>query len=125
MNETLEALELFKSWFVDFDPVRAKMDGRHPPRPPPPPPPPPQTPPPQPPPGLPPPPPPPSSPTPSSTVRWGFNRLDGKFVAGVTSPHWNTARVFAATKTHVARTASTERTVPSAGTQSHFVISRE
>ena len=30
MNETLEemALALFKSWFVDFDPVRAKMDGR-------------------------------------------------------------------------------------------------
>lgn len=29
MNETLEALArtLFKSWFVDFDPVRAKMDG--------------------------------------------------------------------------------------------------
>ena len=30
MSETLEAmaLALFKSWFVDFDPVRAKMDGR-------------------------------------------------------------------------------------------------
>ena len=30
MNETLEAMAraLFKSWFVDFDPVRAKMDGR-------------------------------------------------------------------------------------------------
>ena len=30
MNETLEAMEraLFKSWFVDFDPVRAKMEGR-------------------------------------------------------------------------------------------------
>ena len=30
MNETMEsmALALFKSWFVDFDPVRAKMDGR-------------------------------------------------------------------------------------------------
>ena len=30
MNETLEqmARTLFKSWFVDFDPVRAKMDGR-------------------------------------------------------------------------------------------------
>ena len=30
MNETLEAmaLSLFKSWFVDFDPVRAKMKGR-------------------------------------------------------------------------------------------------
>ncbi len=30
MNETLEALAraLFKSWFVDFDPVRAKMQGR-------------------------------------------------------------------------------------------------
>ena len=30
MNETLEAMAraLFKSWFVDFDPVRAKIDGR-------------------------------------------------------------------------------------------------
>ena len=30
MSETLEAMAraLFKSWFVDFDPVRAKMDGR-------------------------------------------------------------------------------------------------
>ena len=30
MNETLEAIAhaIFKSWFVDFDPVRAKMDGR-------------------------------------------------------------------------------------------------
>lgn len=30
MNETLEAMAraLFKSWFVDFDPVRAKKDGR-------------------------------------------------------------------------------------------------
>ncbi len=30
MNETLEAMAraLFKSWFVDFDPVRAKMQGR-------------------------------------------------------------------------------------------------
>ena len=30
MNETLEAIThaLFKSWFVDFDPVRAKMEGR-------------------------------------------------------------------------------------------------
>ena len=30
MTETLEemARALFKSWFVDFDPVRAKMDGR-------------------------------------------------------------------------------------------------
>jgi type I restriction enzyme S subunit len=30
MNETLEAMSraLFKSWFVDFDPVRAKVDGR-------------------------------------------------------------------------------------------------
>jgi type I restriction enzyme S subunit len=29
MNETLEAMAraIFKSWFVDFDPVRAKMDG--------------------------------------------------------------------------------------------------
>jgi type I restriction enzyme, S subunit len=32
MNETLEAMErtLFKSWFVDFDPVRAKAEGRDP-----------------------------------------------------------------------------------------------
>ena len=32
MNETLEATAraLFKSWFVDFDPVRAKMEGRDP-----------------------------------------------------------------------------------------------
>ena len=32
MNETLEmmAQALFKSWFVDFDPVRAKADGRDP-----------------------------------------------------------------------------------------------
>jgi type I restriction enzyme S subunit len=31
-NETLEAMAraLFKSWFVDFDPVRAKVDGRQP-----------------------------------------------------------------------------------------------
>jgi len=30
MNETLEAISraIFKSWFVDFDPVRAKMEGR-------------------------------------------------------------------------------------------------
>ena len=30
MNETLEAMarSLFKSWFVDFDPVRAKVEGR-------------------------------------------------------------------------------------------------
>ena len=30
MNETLEAMAqaLFKSWFMDFDPVRAKMEGR-------------------------------------------------------------------------------------------------
>ena len=30
MNETLEAMAraLFKSWFVDFDPVRAKVEGR-------------------------------------------------------------------------------------------------
>ena len=30
MNQTLEGMAraLFKSWFVDFDPVRAKMDGR-------------------------------------------------------------------------------------------------
>jgi len=32
MNETLEhmARALFKSWFIDFDPVRAKMEGRMP-----------------------------------------------------------------------------------------------
>jgi type I restriction enzyme S subunit len=32
MNTTLEAMAraLFQSWFVDFDPVRAKMDGRRP-----------------------------------------------------------------------------------------------
>jgi len=32
MNETLEGIAraLFKSWFVDFDPVRAKMDGKKP-----------------------------------------------------------------------------------------------
>ena len=32
MNETLEAIAqaIFKSWFVDFDPVRAKMAGRRP-----------------------------------------------------------------------------------------------
>ena len=32
MNETLEAIAraIFKSWFVDFDPVRAKMEGRKP-----------------------------------------------------------------------------------------------
>ena len=32
MNETLEAMAraIFRSWFVDFDPVRAKMDGRKP-----------------------------------------------------------------------------------------------
>ena len=31
MNETLETMArtLFKSWFVDFDPVRAKMEGRN------------------------------------------------------------------------------------------------
>jgi type I restriction enzyme S subunit len=31
MNVTLEAIAraLFQSWFVDFDPVRAKLDGRH------------------------------------------------------------------------------------------------
>ncbi|MDZ4287590.1 MAG: hypothetical protein U0984_06515 [Prosthecobacter sp.] len=30
MNSTLEAMVrvLFQSWFVDFDPVRAKLDGR-------------------------------------------------------------------------------------------------
>ncbi len=30
MNATLEAMAraLFRSWFVDFDPVRAKMEGR-------------------------------------------------------------------------------------------------
>lgn len=33
MNETLEAMAraLFKDWFVDFGPVRAKMEGRQPP----------------------------------------------------------------------------------------------
>lgn len=33
MNHTLESIAraLFKSWFIDFDPVRAKMDGRQPP----------------------------------------------------------------------------------------------
>ena len=33
MNETLEAIAraIFKSWFVDFDPVRAKMEGKQPP----------------------------------------------------------------------------------------------
>ena len=33
MNETLEGMAraIFKSWFVDFDPVRAKMDGQQPP----------------------------------------------------------------------------------------------
>ena len=33
MNATLEAMAraLFQSWFVDFDPVRAKLDGRKPP----------------------------------------------------------------------------------------------
>jgi type I restriction enzyme, S subunit len=37
MNETLEAMAraLFKSWFVDFDPVRAKAEGRDPGLPPP------------------------------------------------------------------------------------------
>ncbi|MEZ5497892.1 MAG: restriction endonuclease subunit S [Steroidobacteraceae bacterium] len=32
MNATLEAMAraMFLSWFVDFDPVRAKLDGRHP-----------------------------------------------------------------------------------------------
>jgi type I restriction enzyme S subunit len=32
MNHTLESIAraLFKSWFIDFDPVRAKMDGRQP-----------------------------------------------------------------------------------------------
>jgi len=32
VNETLEAMAraIFKSWFVDFDPVRAKMEGREP-----------------------------------------------------------------------------------------------
>ena len=32
MNATLEAMAraLFQSWFVDFDPVRANIDGRHP-----------------------------------------------------------------------------------------------
>jgi type I restriction enzyme S subunit len=33
MNETLEAMAraLFKNWFIDFGPVRAKMEGRQPP----------------------------------------------------------------------------------------------
>lgn len=33
MNETLEAMAraIFKSWFIDFDPVRAKVDGNPPP----------------------------------------------------------------------------------------------
>jgi len=33
MNETLEAMAraLFKDWFIDFGPVRAKMEGREPP----------------------------------------------------------------------------------------------
>src|SRR5262249_11311696 len=32
MNETVEAIAraLFKSWFIDFDPVRAKAEGREP-----------------------------------------------------------------------------------------------
>jgi len=32
MNATLDAMVrvLFQSWFVDFDPVRAKLDGRKP-----------------------------------------------------------------------------------------------
>src|SRR5260370_39634502 len=32
MNETLEAIAraVFRSWFVDFDPVRAKAEGRQP-----------------------------------------------------------------------------------------------
>jgi type I restriction enzyme S subunit len=32
MNETLESMvrAMFKSWFVDFDPVRAKVEGRQP-----------------------------------------------------------------------------------------------
>lgn len=32
MNQTLEAMAkaIFKSWFVDFEPVRAKMEGRQP-----------------------------------------------------------------------------------------------
>ncbi|PSB24025.1 restriction endonuclease subunit S [Stenomitos frigidus] len=32
MNQTLESIAraLFKSWFIDFDPVRAKLDGRQP-----------------------------------------------------------------------------------------------
>ncbi len=35
LNHHLEqaARALFKSWFIDFDPVRAKLDGRRPPRP--------------------------------------------------------------------------------------------
>jgi type I restriction enzyme S subunit len=32
MNRTLEGIAraLFKSWFIDFDPVRANLDGRQP-----------------------------------------------------------------------------------------------
>ena len=32
MNETLESMAraMFKAWFVDFDPVRAKAEGRDP-----------------------------------------------------------------------------------------------
>ena len=32
MNETLESMAraIFKSWFVEFDPVRAKVDGQRP-----------------------------------------------------------------------------------------------
>ena len=32
MNETLESMAraIFKSWFIDFDPVRSKLEGRHP-----------------------------------------------------------------------------------------------
>ncbi|MFZ1828068.1 MAG: restriction endonuclease subunit S [Candidatus Competibacteraceae bacterium] len=60
MNATLEAMAraLFQSWFVDFDPVRAKLDGRPPP---------PST-----------PPPPPSSPSTWKTPRSDTFRKDGK-----------------------------------------------
>jgi type I restriction enzyme S subunit len=53
MNATLEAMAraLFQSWFVDFDPVRAKLDGRQPPN-------------------LAPP------PTPSSPITWWIRRSD-------------------------------------------------
>ena len=61
MNATLEAMAraLFQSWFVDFDPVRAKLDGRPPP--------PPST-----------QPPPPSSPSTWRSHLWAISRRDGQ-----------------------------------------------